>query len=77
MLQNVLISPSDAPEGGLDAFVQRLVQLGMQVRRVYPYGVIAGCIPAERYREFEALPGVQQIKPEGVIRLPPPDSPIQ
>ncbi|MBC8081922.1 MAG: hypothetical protein H7Z21_01815 [Hymenobacter sp.] len=74
---NVIITASESPEGGLAALTERLKQEGLQVNRVFRYGVITGTIPAGRLADFQAMKDVAQVQQEPTFQLAPPESFIQ
>ena len=77
MPQNVIITASEAPDGGLEALAKRLEQAGLRVDKVYPYGVITGNISSTQLDALRTMKDVLEVKAERTFKLAPPDSPIQ
>ncbi len=62
----------------LAAVQDQAAGLGLEGIEALPnLGMLRGHIPADRIAALQHLPGVQAVEPEGVVQLPPGDSPIQ
>jgi hypothetical protein len=58
--------------------VEALRRAGLTVTGEQPIvGTLSGTVAEERIPVLEAIDGVESLDRERVIRLPPPDSPIQ
>jgi hypothetical protein len=74
----VIVTVDDAHLARVGAVAETLRGRGLQVEQVLDeVGVISGQLPAGRPLAALRVDGVAAVEEAGVVRLPPPDAPVQ
>lgn len=77
MKKKVIITISEDYLKGLDILVAKLQAEGLQVNRLYEYGVIVGEIEENNMHYILVHEEILSFSEEKIIQLPPSDSDVQ
>jgi len=68
-----------SPKAKLDkeAAINQLAEAGLEIVKVYPFGVVSGNTTSDRIEYLSNLDSVISISEEKTIRLPPGNSEVQ
>jgi hypothetical protein len=76
--EKVNVTIADQDPGQFSEVVRRLEEAGLQIEQSLPeIGIVSGSIDSAKKADLDQLHGVAGVESDRVIRIPPPDSPVQ